>query len=101
MARGRSTPSLKRGVLLGLVSALILGGVVLAVLGWRMSVVGPDCAGLTPEECALEREIALAVGQRQTLFGAAMAVLGVSVALFVRLGARDDGGSDEDRETTA
>ncbi len=84
MARGR-TSSLGRAVLLGLVGALIAGGCVLAFTGWRLSVQGPDCAGLSSSECALEREISLGTGRRQTLFGAAMAVLGVALGAFLRL----------------
>ncbi len=87
-----------RGITWGLLGALVLGGAALAVWGLYLTVGAPDCAGMSPSECALEREIALAFGRRQTLFGAAMAVLGVALAIYLR--SRDAAGL-EDEETHA
>lgn len=95
MPRDTLSP-LSRGLVFGLLGGLFIGGA--ALLGWGALQVfgGPDCTQLSPEECALQREIAVTLGRRQVLFGGALALLGI--ALFLMIRAR---GTDHEVETPA
>jgi hypothetical protein len=83
MARTPLSPVL-RGLLVGLVAGLLIGGLALFIIGARAVVAGPDCAGLTPEECALHRNIAASLGRRQVWAGGALALMGVAVFMLAR-----------------
>lgn len=86
-----SLSPLSRGLVFGVVGGLFVGGVALLVWGAVNAFVGPDCAQLTPEECALQREITVMLGRRQVLFGGALALLGLALLLVARA-RRDDPG---------
>jgi hypothetical protein len=76
--------SLLRGVKLGLIAALFGSGLLLMFLGARSIVTGPDCSGLTPTECALERDIVLGFARRQVLVGGALSLLGLAVFMMTQ-----------------
>ena len=73
-----------RGALVGLILGLLLGGVALLALGAIRVMRGFDCAGLTPEECALDREIAVSFARRQVWVGGALALMGIAVFMWTR-----------------
>jgi hypothetical protein len=73
-----------RGLAAGLVAGFFLGGLVLLFVGMRSLVGGPDCGGLTPAECGLEREIVLGLARRQILAGVALALLALASFTYVR-----------------
>ncbi len=83
MPSGSLSP-LARGLVFGLVGGLVIGGAGLLVWGAVHSVTGPDCTLLSPEECALERQITVSLGRRQVLFGGALALLGLALFLVAR-----------------
>jgi hypothetical protein len=83
MLRSPLSPLL-RGVLFGLIAGLIIGGLALLALGADAMLRGPDCAGLTPEECALKRDIAASFGRQQVRAGGALALMGLAVFMLAR-----------------
>lgn len=84
MRDARATP-LGRGLIYGLMAGLLIGGLALLAWGGRNLLIGPDCGALSPHECALEREISVELGRRQVLFGGALALLGLSLAVLMRV----------------
>ena len=80
----RASSSVVRGALLGLVAGLLVGGLSLFAVGARTVIAGVDCGSLTPEECALEREITLSFARRQVWVGGALALMGVAVFIWGR-----------------
>jgi hypothetical protein len=76
--------STARGALVGLVLGLWIGGVGLMAVGAVKALRGVDCSALTPEECALDREIAISFGRRQVWVGGALALMGVAVFIWAR-----------------
>jgi len=64
--------------------ALIVGGLALLAFGADAMLRGPDCAGLTPEECALKRDIAASFGRQQVRAGGALALMGLAVFMLAR-----------------
>lgn len=73
-----------RGVLIGVIGGLFLGGVALVVMGARAVFGLPDCSGLTTEQCSLEIDIAVGMGRTQMIFGSALALLGLAGYLYFR-----------------
>jgi hypothetical protein len=73
-----------RGLAAGLVAGLFFGGLLLLFLGTRSLVGGPDCGGLTPSECGLEREIVLGMARREIFAGVALALLALASFTWVR-----------------
>jgi hypothetical protein len=73
-----------RGILFGLTAGLILGGFGLVAWGGYQVVGAVDCTGLSAEECALQRELALWLGRRQVMFGGALGLLGLALVLYLR-----------------
>lgn len=80
----RGTRRLGRAAALGASAGLMLGGLVLLGVAFRTLMGGPDCGGLTDQECGLEATISRELAVRQTLAGGALALLGLSVAMWVR-----------------
>lgn len=80
---------------MGVIAGLFLGGVALVALGARAVFGGPDCSGLTPEQCSLEIDIALGMGRTQMIFGSALALLGLAGYLYFR--GRPRSGADAQR----
>jgi hypothetical protein len=76
--------SVARGSLVGLVVGLLIGGLGLLAVGAVTVLRGIDCAGLTHEECALEREIAASFARRQVWVGGALALMGLAVFMWAR-----------------
>lgn len=76
----------------GLIAGIFLGGLGLLLFGTRAIVMGPDCAALTPEECAFERETLRSLGRYQVLAGGALALMGLSLFVYFR---RRGEGSEE------
>ena len=83
MPRAQLSPA-SRGALVGLILGLLIGGVALLAVGAVRVVRGFDCAGLTPEECALDGEIAVSFARRQVWVGGALALMGVAVFMWAR-----------------
>ena len=76
--------SIRRGVIVGIVAALIVGGLGIFAIGLRGFWKRPDCAQLSPMECSLVTEEARAIGIRQVWFGGALALLGLAVVIWAR-----------------
>jgi hypothetical protein len=85
-ARMPPTPlaSVRRGVIIGLVAALLAGGLGIFATGLRTVWKKPDCVQLSPLECTLATEEARAVGTRQVWFGGALALMGLAVVIWAR-----------------
>jgi hypothetical protein len=75
---------LLRAAAIGLAAGFFLGGLYLLAVGGRSIAFGVDCAGATPEQCALERELAVQFARRQVLTGGALALLAVAIAMWIR-----------------
>jgi hypothetical protein len=73
-----------RGILMGLVGGLLVGGLALLAFGADAMLRGPDCTGFTPEECALKRDIAVTFGRQQVRAGGALALMGLAVFMLAR-----------------
>ena len=84
MRDARATP-LGRGLIYGLMAGLLIGGLALLGTGAWNLMIGPDCTGRSPHECALARETAVDLGRYQVLFGGALALLGLSLAVVMRV----------------
>lgn len=69
---------------MGLIAGLFLGGLLLGGIGAKNILGEPACEGLSPAECALEREISLGMGRRQVLFGGALALMGLALFMLYR-----------------
>lgn len=80
----RAPSPVVRGLLWGLLAGLLIGGLGLFVLGAYTAIRGIDCTALTPEECALEREIAVSFAWRQVWVGGALALMGLAVFMLAR-----------------
>lgn len=76
--------SVLRAALFGLLTALLLGGLALLALGAKAVFVPADCAGLSPQECQLDRETDRDLGRVQTLSGGALVALGAALFALTR-----------------
>ena len=72
---------LVRAAAVGLALALLVGGVGLAVAALTRRV---DCAGLSPQACALEEDVAAAVRRTQGLSAVALVGLALGLSLLLR-----------------
>jgi hypothetical protein len=68
-------------VAVGLCAAVVIGGAGLTWSGYRTVNRPADCAELTPEECAMEENIAEAWAQRQVSVGTILMGLGTLMGL--------------------
>ena len=75
---------LLRAVLIGVIAGLLIGGLALLAVGAQAVLRGPDCAGLTAEECALTRDIAASFGREQVWAGGALALMALAVFMLAR-----------------
>jgi hypothetical protein len=83
----RSPPphfSLRRAVLLGLCLTGLVGGAFVMGSGLRALATPLECGDMPPEECALERELAVGFARRQVIAGAALALLGIALLFPLR-----------------
>jgi hypothetical protein len=75
---------LLRAALLGLGLGLLAGALLLVGSALRGMLAGPDCSGLRPFECDMERQSLASLGRMQAVAGAALALLSISVFLVLR-----------------
>ena len=79
-----SRPSLVRAVAAGLCGGLLIGGVYLLFVAARSGLWPPDCRGMTPQECRIERLSLQELARWQAAAGLALLLLGVAVGLRAR-----------------
>ncbi len=71
-----------KAAVVGLVSALAIGAIVLLVFAvLRLQV---DCAALGAEECTFERQLAASIARQQGLAALGMGLLSAGLFLFIR-----------------
>ena len=87
MAEGAPAPKsrLLLAVAVGLCASLALGGGWLFWSGTRSLNRIQDCAGRSPEECAMEEDIAFAWADRQVTLGTILVVVGGALSLTLWL----------------
>lgn len=76
--------SLARAAAAGGAGGLLLGGFGLLGMAARTLLVDVDCTGLSAEQCVLEASVAQELVLRQTLFGGALAFLGLALLILLR-----------------
>ena len=74
----KRTHSLGRALWLGLIGGLFCGGIMLLGFGARGIFFRPACSAPDTAQCALEQELLLSLGRRQTLFGGLLCLLALS-----------------------
>ena len=72
-------------VAVGLVAALLLGGGGMLWSGWRTANRPFDCAGMDPDDCALEQDIQTAWAKRQSALGLILSSLGAAMGVTLWL----------------
>jgi hypothetical protein len=78
-------------VLLGGCLACAVAGLWLLAVGLHALLTELPCGTWSPEQCALEREVVHSMGRRQTLVGAALGLLSLSLLLLLRASLRQEG----------
>lgn len=81
MAEAGTGRRLVRAAGVGLVLALLVGGVGMAVAGLTRRV---DCTGLSPEACGLETGLVAQVRRMQGLVGVGLVGLALGLSLLLR-----------------
>jgi len=77
-------------VTVGLVAALLLGGGGMLWSAWSATNAPFDCAGMGPDDCALEQDISVAWAKRQGALGIILTSLGAAMGLALWLTERRD-----------
>jgi hypothetical protein len=87
VAEGEPAPrsGLLLAVAVGLCASLALGGGWLFWSGYRTLNQPQDCAERSPEECAMEQDIAFAWADRQLTLGTILVVIGGALSLVLWL----------------
>lgn len=83
--------SLLRAIVLGLGLGAFAGGALLASQTVRSLARASDCAGLSTEECALEKETFGYLAKRQGIGAVGLFVLGAGLVMLSRRRPEDDG----------
>ena len=79
-----SLQRLARAAALGLLGACAIGGLVLLTKG-AMAILSPlDCGTRPSSDCALEQQLGLHWGRRQTLVGGALLLLALAIFAWLR-----------------
>ncbi|HYV44035.1 MAG TPA: hypothetical protein VFA20_04195 [Myxococcaceae bacterium] len=81
----KPTSRMVLAVMVGLIGALLLGGGGMVWSAWRTADQPFDCAGMAPDDCALEQDIKVAWTKRQNTLGLILTSLGAAMGLALWL----------------